>query len=340
MSSHEVFSIRSCSLLASVGMALLLGAAEVLAANGDCSQPVSSGTDPSASDCLFILKVAVGSEVCEVDCVCAPKGTLPTTASDALTCLRSAVGQTIELDCPCDTTTTTTLPGSAHIQDVQDGSIPPAEVATLEHVFMTGLVVSGQGHRTFVLQEPEGVTTAAHDYPEYAGMRGFASSQTVSSLPDLTLTTVGDCVSLTGLVTEFQGATQVSNLTAFERIDEPATCGSFPLPFVVALADIATDTDAVTAGDQAGAKTEIYEGVLLRVGSVEVQSVEASGDFRVKTTGGGTATLLVSRLLFAFPPVSIGTTYASITGVLTEAQPSPGVMNYRLVPRSSGDFVE
>lgn len=66
-----------------------------------CSQPLSSVPSPIASDCLFILKVAVGSETCLPPCVCAPKGTLPTAATDALLCLKAAVGESVELACPC-----------------------------------------------------------------------------------------------------------------------------------------------------------------------------------------------------------------------------------------------
>ena len=66
-----------------------------------CSQPTSSGPKPVASDCLFILNVAVGTQVCPLECVCAPKGTLPASATDALMCLQSAVGQTVPLSCPC-----------------------------------------------------------------------------------------------------------------------------------------------------------------------------------------------------------------------------------------------
>jgi len=66
-----------------------------------CSQPVSSGSMPTASDCLFILKVAVGTETCDPACLCAPKGSLPVSATDALVCLRKAVGQQVSLACPC-----------------------------------------------------------------------------------------------------------------------------------------------------------------------------------------------------------------------------------------------
>lgn len=74
-----------------------------LAARGDCSQPISSGASPTATDCLTILGAAVGTTTCAPypDCVCAPKGTLPTSATDALVCLSAAVGGGATLACPC-----------------------------------------------------------------------------------------------------------------------------------------------------------------------------------------------------------------------------------------------
>jgi hypothetical protein len=67
-----------------------------------CAQPLSSGLIPIASDCLYLLNAAVGLDPCDDPCVCAPKGQLPTTATDALTCLLVAVGTPQELNCPCD----------------------------------------------------------------------------------------------------------------------------------------------------------------------------------------------------------------------------------------------
>jgi hypothetical protein len=86
--------------------------APVAADQGDCAQPVSAGPAPVASDCLYILNVAVGAATCDQACACAPKGALPTTASDALVCLSVAVAGSGSLACPCavDTTTTSTLP--------------------------------------------------------------------------------------------------------------------------------------------------------------------------------------------------------------------------------------
>ena len=95
-----------------LAVALLIGMPSgpqtAIGAQGDCGQPVSNGAAPIASDCLFILQVAVGLQACTPEpCVCDPTGDGGNTASDALTCLKRAVGEPIELLCPCDTTTTT-----------------------------------------------------------------------------------------------------------------------------------------------------------------------------------------------------------------------------------------
>jgi hypothetical protein len=86
------------------------------AALGDCSQPVTNGTNPTASDCLFILRSAVGSETCTPVCVCDPSGAGGVTASDALVCLKKAVGQDVALACPAPcgggTTTSSTTTSS------------------------------------------------------------------------------------------------------------------------------------------------------------------------------------------------------------------------------------
>ena len=72
----------------------------------DCGQPVSSGARPVATDALFVLRVAVGSETCE-PCVCdvnSSGGIQPVTSTDALLTLRAAVISTETLNCePCST---------------------------------------------------------------------------------------------------------------------------------------------------------------------------------------------------------------------------------------------
>lgn len=67
-----------------------------------CSTPKTGSGVPLASDCLFILRAAVGSEDCDL-CICDNSGDERVLASDALRCLRKAVGQDLDLSCPvCD----------------------------------------------------------------------------------------------------------------------------------------------------------------------------------------------------------------------------------------------
>jgi hypothetical protein len=98
---------------------LLFSPVAALAANGDCSQPVSSGAAPVATDCLFILNAAVGLQTCSPECICAPTGTLPVKASDALKCLNASVGAPVALDCPC-------TPVSSEGDDFNDNDRDPA----------------------------------------------------------------------------------------------------------------------------------------------------------------------------------------------------------------------
>ncbi|HYC01501.1 MAG TPA: hypothetical protein VEC57_20385 [Candidatus Limnocylindrales bacterium] len=89
-------------------------AAHAYAAQGDCAQPLSNGSSPTASDCLFVLRAAVGSQSCSPSCVCDTNGSATITASDSLLCLKVAVGQPLPLQCPtpCGATTTTAPPTS------------------------------------------------------------------------------------------------------------------------------------------------------------------------------------------------------------------------------------
>jgi arylsulfatase A-like enzyme len=73
------------------------------AAPGDCGQPASQGPSPTVTDCLQILRAAVGSSTCDPPCICAPTGSLPAKASDALLCIRKVSGQDVSFDCPCST---------------------------------------------------------------------------------------------------------------------------------------------------------------------------------------------------------------------------------------------
>jgi len=74
------------------------------AANGDCGQPTSSGSKPTASDALTVLKAAVGQTTCALH-ICDVDNNSKITAPDALRVLRIAVGQNLTLNCPAPAST-------------------------------------------------------------------------------------------------------------------------------------------------------------------------------------------------------------------------------------------
>jgi hypothetical protein len=108
------YSLRpaiNAALLAAV-LALASPTQPVPAAQGDCGQPASGGTSPTATDALFALNAAVGLVACNID-VCDADGNCTVTAIDALRILKIAVGEILSLDCDnCSTTTTTLHDGS------------------------------------------------------------------------------------------------------------------------------------------------------------------------------------------------------------------------------------
>ena len=104
-------------------ISMQVGAAH--AAHGDCAQPLTSGSNPTASDCLFILKAAVGSQTCDPVCICDVNATGgDPNATDALTCLRSSVGVPDLLDCVCPGTTTTVPPTTTTTPPTTTTTVP------------------------------------------------------------------------------------------------------------------------------------------------------------------------------------------------------------------------
>src|SRR5690349_4963137 len=87
----------------SVSLSILLASAPLVRAeNGDCGIPHTFGAKPKSSDCLFILRAGVQSEEC-LACTCDTNGNGSVAASDAQLCLRGAVGQIVQFQCPACT---------------------------------------------------------------------------------------------------------------------------------------------------------------------------------------------------------------------------------------------
>jgi hypothetical protein len=110
------------------------------AALGDCMQPVSHGSGPTASDCLYILRAAVGSSTCDPACICDPTADGRISASDALRCLRGPGQTPFPPPCPCGTTTTTTITTTTTVTAPSSTS-----TSVLPSTTTTTLIVRGCG---------------------------------------------------------------------------------------------------------------------------------------------------------------------------------------------------
>ena len=227
------------------------------------------------------------------------------------------------------------------IQELQDGTVPTGAAATIDKVFVTALRITPPGNLLAFVQEPDGVTTGGHTYPQYAGVQLFISTAEVAQFPGVEAIQIGDCITLTGNTLEFQDDTELVTPTAF-TLEPAGSCGTAPTPLVIPTGALtfdalATDTDDVTAGDQPGASAEIYEGVLMRVTNVTAPAATdgTTGEFRVVKTAGGAGSLAIRAFVYpnAGPvPATAGQAFASITGVYAQR------MNFQLLPRTAADL--
>ena len=64
-------SIFAAAILTAI---MLTPGARADAALSDCGQPASTGDNPTATDCLFILQAAVGAQTCTPECICDTSG--------------------------------------------------------------------------------------------------------------------------------------------------------------------------------------------------------------------------------------------------------------------------
>jgi hypothetical protein len=229
--------------------------------------------------------------------------------------------------------------GTTAIQRIQDGTLATGAVVSVANVFVTALDVASNNDVTLIVQEPEGVTTSGHTYPEYAGVRVFITAAQAPGLGALGSISPGDCISLTGTTSEFQSATEIVTLTALSKAAATSACGTFPTPLAVPsteamFTDVATDTSG-TAGDQPGTKAELFESVLVSFSNVTVSSAGTT-TFRVKPQGVTTTpTLLVDQFFYPFAVPAVTTTYTQLTGIYTQTGTNP---NFRLEPRGVLDL--
>lgn len=137
-------STRASAAIVSALLLVVCAATSAMAAKGDCGQPQSTGTKPSAADALAILKEAVGqATACDAEpCICDVSGNGAVQASDALIALKIAVGQNQPLNCDCEVTVSTSTSTST-----STSSTVPNPTAltwtTIQSVFATSCAGSG-----------------------------------------------------------------------------------------------------------------------------------------------------------------------------------------------------
>lgn len=250
-----------------------------------------------------------------------------------------AIDATATVDAPVEPDAA--APTARSIQEVQDGTIATDAPVAVDKVFVTAVRFTPAGSLLGFIQEPAGVTTGGHTYPEYAGVQLFVAPAEVAQFPGMATLQVGDCISIAGSTLEFQANTEIVTPTAF-TVEAPGSCGVAPTPFVVPtgaidFAALATDTDGATAGDQPGAASERYEGVLVKVMAVTAPTGTdpTTGEFRVVRTAGGDATLAIRKFMYidgGSVPATVGQVFTSITGIYAER------MWFQVLPRGPADL--
>ena len=198
-------SLLSVAVLCSI-LALGASAPRVThAAQGDCSQPVSNGVSPVATDCLVILQTAVGAAQCNSldSCVCAPKGTVPPTATDSLICLQIATGIGGDLDCPCGgVSTSTTITTSTSTTSI---SLPISSTTT-----------------TTVLAA--GACPGSGSVIVYAGATGMSCSTNADCIVGTCDTDLARCLTVTDLDTGWTGIAHNADVNDQVRVDGLLDC--------------------------------------------------------------------------------------------------------------------
>jgi hypothetical protein len=132
-------SVRRVLAFVILAAACLLPALQRGEAVAACSQPVTEGARPILRDCIYVARASIGLEDCAA-CLCDVDGSGDVHMTDALACLRYAVGNDVTLACPdCSvstTTSTTITAGCASCNDLLEGTRDYEDLCPLaKHVY-------------------------------------------------------------------------------------------------------------------------------------------------------------------------------------------------------------
>lgn len=256
---HSVLLRLSLALAALIALpAAPIGATTTPA----CSQPVSTGAMPVASDCLFILNAAVGLQTC--GCECDPSGDSKTTATDALTCLNVAVGVDLPLACPCGgttTTTTTTTTSTTTTTTSTTTTTMGGGGGPLDPRDLIGLVTASRDRNISSVEFPAGVAlsigTGLPIEEGFSLAAGFGILEDLGEDPNTTITTeeIGGCsVTTIEQITELSGFGVIPSFTPLDAGNSgTASNGSVQLELLsVGFGGYETTEDPLAAGFDGG----------------------------------------------------------------------------------------
>lgn len=241
------FALLILATLSIPSALLVLSPSVARAAKGDCGQPSSTGSGAKASDALFTLKTAVGSETCEL-CVCDVSNDNKITAADALKTLKKAVGQEVTLTCPsCEIPLSgVVLIPSGVGSTLSTASLPVAAAV----VGLTGLVpASGVTVELFNLT-PEGAEVpgpVATTTTNADGSYKFTPAPTPGSQLIVKASTDGgtERAFVTGTQVNVDPASEFVFVSARSAVlgNFPATLETLTLPEIVALTTLLRQAD-------------------------------------------------------------------------------------------------
>ncbi|HEV8325471.1 MAG TPA: lamin tail domain-containing protein [Myxococcota bacterium] len=308
------FGGAGTALVMAIGL-VALGAAAAAAAGCDCQRHVvrdsggggsTDGGGPSPDSSDGIDGGGTGVEICDngisddgdpyIDC-------------DDFDC---------EFDPACVVSATVT------IRDVQDPAlraaamlVPDSSIVTINDVIVTAVETTPAGARkSFFIQEQTGA-------PEYSGVFVFVPTSAVG----MWNVEIGDVINITAEFTEFDGGVGPETVTELDFVSDVTIVSSgnaLPAPVMVDPADVATG----------GALSEQFEGVLVQVIDVSVVALDAM--FGVFILNDPMFGLQVDDFLFAYTLPTVGTTFSSITGVMTF---NAFAQLAQLLPRDLADMV-
>jgi hypothetical protein len=233
-SSRIVFASARLAIAAfAINLGSILLPLPALAVLGDCGQPVTNGPSPTATDCLFILQASVDLAACNPECICALRGSLPVSATDALVCLSLSVGQPVTLDCPCGSgtttsttlggggtsTTTTTLGGGVVACSFDSASCvaDPCSCSGVAEGFDYHLVAAGQ------VSGPLGTQLRINISVAQGGLLDCGNWTRIDASVNASCNTIGCCE-------RQSGNPETSAWNASEAIDLPCFCPAAPGP--------------------------------------------------------------------------------------------------------------